>query len=90
LLWYVICFVSLVILVTDFISLFISHWSKLLNTIQDGIINPHHFKLEPKSIHERLQNLTLVFEACQKLGLRIVNIGPQEIIDGRVCKSWRV
>lgn len=58
--------------------------SKLLNSIQDGIINPRHFKLEPKSIHERMQNLSLVFEACQKLGLRIVNIGPQEIIDGRV------
>lgn len=67
---------------------------KLLNSIQDGIINPRHFKLEPKSIHERMQNLSLVFEACQKLGLRIVNIGPQEIIDGRahliLALLWKI
>jgi hypothetical protein len=55
-----------------------------MNDIEANIIPQKYIKTPPKSIHEQMQNLSLVFDACKKLNIRIVNIGAQEIIDGRV------
>lgn len=43
--------------------------------------------LKPKNLYQKAENLNLALKAAQKIGCHIVNIGTQDLIDGRYVTS---
>jgi hypothetical protein len=56
---------------------------KYLNVIQPGIIPPASIKLRPKNTFEKSENHILSLDAAKKLGCSVVNIGPEDLIQGK-------
>lgn len=65
------------------IIILIKFLSKMLNTIQPNIIAPASIKLRPKNAFEKIENHTLALGAAKKLGCSIVNIGPEDLLQGK-------
>lgn len=55
--------------------------TKWLNKLKPGIIPERSFQLLPRNRFEKLQNQTNVLNAARELGLNIVNMGPEDLVD---------
>jgi hypothetical protein len=55
----------------------------LLNIANPDAVNMTKVNIRPKNIYQKVENLNLALKAAQKIGCHIVNIGTQDIIDGR-------
>jgi Calponin homology (CH) domain len=55
-----------------------------LNAIQPEIIPSSQIKLHPKNAFEKIENHTLAIQAAKKLGCSTVNIGPEDLLQGKV------
>jgi Calponin homology (CH) domain len=55
-----------------------------LNAIQPEIIPSAQIKLHPKNAFEKIENHNLAIQAAKKLGCSTVNIGPEDLLQGKV------
>eukprot|EP01112_Ceratiomyxa_fruticulosa_P015197 TRINITY_DN4446_c0_g1_i2.p1 TRINITY_DN4446_c0_g1~~TRINITY_DN4446_c0_g1_i2.p1 ORF type:complete len:735 (+),score=148.62 TRINITY_DN4446_c0_g1_i2:1822-4026(+) len=56
---------------------------KLLNAIRAGTVPEAQIKKNPRTIFESTENQNLVILGAKKLGCSVVNIGPQDLIEGK-------
>mmetsp|Transcript_7789 Transcript_7789/g.11779 ORF Transcript_7789/g.11779 Transcript_7789/m.11779 type:complete len:730 (+) Transcript_7789:287-2476(+) len=55
---------------------------KLLNAIKPGLIDEKQISKKPRNKFEALINHRVVINACRQLGLKITNIGPEDLYAG--------
>ena len=56
---------------------------KLMNLISPDSVKMSSVTVKPKNIFQRTENINAALSAAKKLGIHVVNIGAQDIIDGR-------
>jgi len=56
---------------------------KLLNAVKPGTVPKAQIKKNPKTVFESTENQNLVILGAKKLGCSVVNIGPQDLIEGK-------
>jgi Calponin homology (CH) domain/C2 domain len=55
---------------------------KLINSVKPGLIDERQISVKPRNKFEALLNHRLMLNAARQLGLRIVNIGPEDLYGG--------
>jgi hypothetical protein len=55
-----------------------------LNKVKEGLIPENRIIQQPRNQFEALQNNTYVLNAARALGLNIVNLGPEDLLEGKV------
>mmetsp|Transcript_553 Transcript_553/g.1367 ORF Transcript_553/g.1367 Transcript_553/m.1367 type:complete len:737 (-) Transcript_553:90-2300(-) len=56
---------------------------KLLNKTQPGIVFEKAINLKIKSVHHKVENQNLAINSARAIGCNVINIGAQDLIDGR-------
>ncbi len=56
---------------------------KMLSLMSPTAVDFKKLKLKPKNIFERSENVNIAIKIAVGLGIRVVNIGAQDIIEGR-------
>ena len=54
-----------------------------MNLISPDSVKMSSVTVKPKNIFQRTENINAALSAAKKLGIHVVNIGAQDIIDGR-------
>ena len=56
---------------------------QLINKAQPGIIFEKAINFKIKSVHHKVENLNLAINSAKSIGCNVVNIGAQDLLDGR-------
>jgi Calponin homology (CH) domain len=56
----------------------------MVNKVKPGMIDERKLTKRPPNTFELRQNLSLAIQGCRELGLKVVNIGAEDLIEGKV------
>jgi hypothetical protein len=56
---------------------------KLINKAQSGVIFEKAINFKIKTVHHKVENLNLAINSAKSIGCNVVNIGAQDLLDGR-------